>query len=68
MIIGHTVQNYGEIHSRCNGKLILIDIGLSYCYGSYFGYVEIKNDVNEVWAVYKNWWQKKNKENNKERK
>jgi len=54
MIIGHTVQNYGEIHSRCNGKLILIDIGLSYCYGSYFGYVEIKNDVNEVWAVYKN--------------
>jgi len=54
MVVGHTVQEYGEIHSRCDNKLILIDLGMSDCYGDYFGYLEILYDKNEVWAVYNN--------------
>jgi len=54
MIIGHTVQQYDEMQSRCNNQLLIIDIGMSYCYGDYFGYVEILNDKNEVWFRYNN--------------
>ncbi|ORX42561.1 Metallo-dependent phosphatase [Piromyces finnis] len=52
MVIGHNVQEYGEIQTRCDDKLILIDLGMSSCYGNYFGYLEILNDKNEVWAIY----------------
>jgi len=54
MIVGHTVQGYGQIQPRCNNKVIYIDIGMSHCFGDYFGYVEILNDKNEVWAIYNN--------------
>jgi len=54
MVVGHNVQDYGEIKSRCNNKIIYIDLGLSSCLGNYFGYLEILNDRNEVWAVYNN--------------
>jgi len=54
MVVGHTVQDYGEIKTKCNNKLIMIDLGMSDCYGNYFGYLEILNDKNEVWAVYNN--------------
>ncbi|ORX65992.1 Metallo-dependent phosphatase, partial [Anaeromyces robustus] len=33
MIVGHTVQPYGKIRTKCNNKLILIDIGISRCIG-----------------------------------
>jgi hypothetical protein len=49
MIVGHTPQSYGKIRSRCNNKLILIDIGISRCIGGgYYGYLEILLDKNEV--------------------
>ncbi|OUM64873.1 hypothetical protein PIROE2DRAFT_31150, partial [Piromyces sp. E2] len=41
MVIGHTVQDFGEIHTRCDNKLILIDLGLSRCISDTFGYLEI---------------------------
>jgi len=53
MIVGHNPQDYGEIRTRCNGKVIFIDLGMSSCYGNYFGYLEI-NNKNEIWARYKN--------------
>jgi len=53
MIIGHNVQEYGKINTKCQNKLILIDVGLSKCIGNYYGYVEILNDKKEIWARYK---------------
>ena len=53
MIVGHNPQDYGEIRTRCNGKIIFIDLGMSACYGNFFGYVEI-NNKDEVWARYRN--------------
>jgi len=52
MIVGHNAIDYGEIITRCDNKVIFIDIGLSSCYGDYFGYLEFLNDKNEVWAIY----------------
>ena len=28
MVMGHTVQRDGMIHTRCGGKAVLIDIGI----------------------------------------
>jgi len=53
MIIGHNVQEFGKINTKCQSKLILIDVGLSNCIGNYYGYVEILNDKKEIWARYK---------------
>lgn len=54
MVVGHIVQPYGQINSRCQNKLILIDIGISHCLGGYLGYLEIlsNNRYKEVWARY----------------
>jgi len=52
MIVGHTVQDYGKINTRCDNKFIAIDIGLSNCIGNYFGYLEILNNKKEIWARY----------------
>ncbi|ORX69345.1 Metallo-dependent phosphatase [Anaeromyces robustus] len=52
MVIGHTVQDQGKINSKCNNRLILIDIGLSDYYGSYFGYLEFLKETKEIWAIY----------------
>jgi len=54
MVVGHTVQENGKINTRCNNQLVLIDVGLSQAYGGNFAYLEIFNDENEVWAVYRN--------------
>jgi len=52
MIVGHAIQEFGQIRTRCNEKLILIDVALSECLGDFFGYVEILNDKREIWARY----------------
>jgi len=54
MIVGHNVQDYGEIRTRCDNKLISIDLGMSAYHGNYFGYLEFLNNKNEIWAVYDN--------------
>ncbi|ORX76552.1 Metallo-dependent phosphatase [Anaeromyces robustus] len=52
MIIGHTVQKFGAINTKCENKLILIDVGLTRRYGGYFGYLEMLNNKGEIWARY----------------
>lgn len=53
MVIGHTPQTYGKIRTKCDGKLILVDIGISRCIaGGYNGYLEILNNKKEIWARY----------------
>ena len=50
IVVGHTTQRSGKIASRCGGKIIGIDIGLSDHYGANIGYLEITND--DARAVY----------------
>lgn len=52
MVMGHTVQRNGRITTRCNGKAVLIDIGISHVYGGHFGALEIIDD-QELFATYK---------------
>ncbi|ORX80241.1 Metallo-dependent phosphatase [Anaeromyces robustus] len=52
IIVGHNIQEYGKINTKCQDKLILIDIALSKYIGNYFGYVEILNNKKEIWARY----------------
>ncbi|KAI7859781.1 Metallo-dependent phosphatase-like protein [Circinella umbellata] len=51
MVMGHTVQRDGMIHTRCGGKAVLIDIGISHVYGGHFGALEIIGD--ELTALYR---------------
>lgn len=50
MVMGHTVQRDGQIRTRCNGKAVLIDIGISWVYGGHVGALEIIGD--QVNAIY----------------
>jgi len=56
IIMGHAVQAYGKITSKCQNKLIMIDVGISRCIpnGNYYGYLEILKNKKEVqtWARY----------------
>jgi len=38
--------------TRCIDKLILVDVGMSGCFGGYFGYLEMLNDKSEIWLRY----------------
>ena len=50
MIMGHTTQPDGKVHVRCNGKLIVIDTGISRHYGENVAAVRI--DQYGVTAIY----------------
>ncbi|KAG1457906.1 hypothetical protein G6F56_006512 [Rhizopus delemar] len=50
MVVGHTVQHDGHIHTRCGGKVVLIDVGISTVYGGNEAALEIKG--NQVTALY----------------
>ena len=50
MIVGHTTQRDGRIKTRCDGKLIAIDVGLSKHYGSNLALLKIEN--NNAKALY----------------
>ncbi|KAI8082958.1 Metallo-dependent phosphatase-like protein [Halteromyces radiatus] len=50
MIMGHTVQQDGEIKTRCNGRIVLVDIGISWVYGRHVGALEILGD--QLTAIY----------------
>ncbi|KAG1046407.1 hypothetical protein G6F46_001840 [Rhizopus delemar] len=51
MVVGHTVQHDGRIHTRCGGKVVLIDVGISTVYGGNKGALEIRG--NKATALYK---------------
>jgi hypothetical protein len=50
MVVGHTPQRSGKILSRCNGRFLDIDVGISKVYGGYIAAVEIYPD--HVNALY----------------
>jgi hypothetical protein len=51
MVMGHTTQRDGQIHSRCNGVLFAIDTGISRHYGEHPSALRIyKNRVEAVYA------------------
>ncbi|ORX72572.1 Metallo-dependent phosphatase [Anaeromyces robustus] len=52
MVVGHTVQKDGLIKTKCDNKLVVVDIGITASYGSHFGYLEINRKNNEFWAIY----------------
>ena len=50
MVVGHTTQRDGKIKSRCAGKLIAIDVGLSAHYGANQAILKIEN--GDAKAIY----------------
>ena len=50
MVVGHTVQDDGLINQRCNGQLLLIDVGISEVYGRHAAALEII--ASQVTAIY----------------
>jgi len=41
MVVGHTTRRDGKIQTRCNGALVVIDIGIADHYGAHIGALEI---------------------------
>lgn len=50
MVMGHTTQRDGRVHSRCGGRLFAIDTGISALYGGRAAALRVVGD--EVFAVY----------------
>ena len=50
MVMGHTTQRDGQIHSRCNGTLFAIDTGISRHYGEHPSALRLTGETVE--AVY----------------
>ena len=50
MVMGHTTQRDGQIHSRCDGTLYAIDTGISRHYGEYPSALRLTGD--KVEALY----------------
>ena len=50
MVMGHTTQRDGQIHSRCNGTLFAIDTGISRHYGEHPSALRING--NRVEGMY----------------
>ncbi|KAI8813950.1 Metallo-dependent phosphatase-like protein [Cladochytrium replicatum] len=44
MVMGHTVQDDGRIGTRCGGRIVLIDVGISKAYGRHCAALEIVGD------------------------
>ena len=51
MVMGHTTQRDGRIHSRCGGSLFAIDTGISKVYGGRPAALKIEGD--QVTALYR---------------
>ena len=51
MVVGHTVQGDGLITTRCDGRLLLIDTGISTYYGGHASALEVLRD-GAATAVY----------------
>jgi len=51
IVVGHTVQEGGAITTKCNGKLLLIDTGISSYYGSHASALEISR-AGVATAIY----------------
>jgi len=52
MVVGHSIQRDGKIHTRCDNHLYFIDVGMSKAYFNTLAYLEFKKDEKEIWAKY----------------
>ena len=52
MVVGHTPQSSGQVLSRCNGLVYVIDVGISRVYGGHSAALEIVGD--RVTGLYPN--------------
>lgn len=52
MVVGHTTQRNGQILSRCNHKIIVIDTGISAHYGGNTAFLKIEE--SRITAYYSN--------------
>jgi len=50
MVVGHTTRDDGKIQSRCNGRLLVIDTGISAHYGGHLSALEILD--GDAQAIY----------------
>jgi hypothetical protein len=50
MVVGHTTRRDGKIQVRCQGRLAVIDIGISDHYGAHHGALELTDQ--DAWAIY----------------
>ena len=50
MVMGHTTQQDGRIASRCGGRILGIDTGISDYYGRRLAALELRGD--DAWALY----------------
>lgn len=48
MVMGHTTQRSGQIASRCGGRLLGIDVGISSHYGGHLAALELR--AGDAWA------------------
>ncbi|MCB9763439.1 MAG: metallophosphoesterase [Alphaproteobacteria bacterium] len=50
MVVGHTTRRDGRIASRCGGRLLGIDTGISTHYGGHLAALELR--AGDAWALY----------------
>jgi hypothetical protein len=58
MIMGHTVQASGRINTRCDGAIVLIDVGIYSFYGAHVGALDIRGDT--LTAIYEGYHEELN--------
>lgn len=50
MFIGHTTQENGQVNTRCGGRVVLIDTGISAHYGTHVSAVDVR--AGDARAIY----------------
>jgi hypothetical protein len=50
MVVGHTTRRDGRVEARCEGALVVIDIGISDHYGGHLGIIELR-EGKDAWTV-----------------
>ncbi|KAF9479616.1 Metallo-dependent phosphatase [Pholiota conissans] len=55
MIMGHT-PDFHNIKSRCNGKIIIIDTGISHAYGGVLSALSIHYTMIPIGGADSDWW------------
>ena len=48
MVVGHTIQRDYHVHSRCNGRIVLGDTGISSFYGGAMSFIEHDHGQGQV--------------------
>jgi hypothetical protein len=51
MVVGHTTRRDGRVEARCEGALVVIDVGIADGYGGNLAVIEIRPG-SDAWAAY----------------